>query len=284
MCTSTSGPRLFARPCRSETPCPRCKGANCAFATVRTRSTSRITSSTTGWRCSTASGSTSALVLAAAHARARCDRCRRTRTSWKASGRTGSRSWPRRPAIASCRWPWAGPGQGFAGVSIGADELDDLSALRPTLEQLRGSGFLFVHPVAGLAARCRTRLVAAGRRLHGPDATRLPRVAGERTGRVVRRHHRVRDSCRRRADPARAARLSRGRRAHPFSIPTSSSTRRPTGAGHSSSASRRSASSNIVHGSDAPVIDPEPTLRAIRDFGESVEKLIMCANPDRLLS
>ena len=41
---------------------------------------------------------------------------------------------------------------------------------------------------------------------------------------------------------------------------------------------------NIVHGSDAPVIDPEPTLRAIRDFGESVEKLIMCANPGRLLS
>jgi predicted TIM-barrel fold metal-dependent hydrolase len=42
-----------------------------------------------------------------------------------------------------------GPGAGFAGVSVGADALDDLDRLGPTLDALRGSGFLFVHPVAG---------------------------------------------------------------------------------------------------------------------------------------
>ena len=40
----------------------------------------------------------------------------------------------------------------------------------------------------------------------------------------------------------------------------------------------------IVYGSDVPVIDPEPTLRAVRGFGESVEKLIRCDNPNRLLA
>jgi hypothetical protein len=41
------------------------------------------------------------------------------------------------------------PRAGFAGSSIGADLLDDLDALAPTLDALRGSGVLFVHPVAG---------------------------------------------------------------------------------------------------------------------------------------
>ena len=40
----------------------------------------------------------------------------------------------------------------------------------------------------------------------------------------------------------------------------------------------------IVYGSDAPVIDPEPTRRAVRGFGESVERLITCDNPSRLLA
>jgi len=41
------------------------------------------------------------------------------------------------------------PRVGFAGVSIGADRLEDLTSLASTLDALRGSGFLFVHPVAG---------------------------------------------------------------------------------------------------------------------------------------
>jgi len=40
----------------------------------------------------------------------------------------------------------------------------------------------------------------------------------------------------------------------------------------------------IVYGSDVPVVDPEPTLRAVRGFGESVEKLMRCDNPSRLLA
>jgi 6-methylsalicylate decarboxylase len=43
----------------------------------------------------------------------------------------------------------ARPRPGFAGASIGADRLDDLGALAPLLDALRGSGLLFVHPVAG---------------------------------------------------------------------------------------------------------------------------------------
>ena len=40
----------------------------------------------------------------------------------------------------------------------------------------------------------------------------------------------------------------------------------------------------LVYGSDAPVIDPAVTLRAIREFGESVEKLVTWDNPNRLLT
>lgn len=41
------------------------------------------------------------------------------------------------------------PREGFAGASVGADRLDDLEAIAPLLDALRGFGFLFVHPVAG---------------------------------------------------------------------------------------------------------------------------------------
>jgi hypothetical protein len=40
----------------------------------------------------------------------------------------------------------------------------------------------------------------------------------------------------------------------------------------------------LVYGSDLPVVDPEPTLRAVKGFGESVEELIRCDNPNRLLA
>jgi 6-methylsalicylate decarboxylase len=40
----------------------------------------------------------------------------------------------------------------------------------------------------------------------------------------------------------------------------------------------------LVYGSDVPVIDPGPTLRAIGGFGESVVQLITTDNPSRLLS
>lgn len=40
----------------------------------------------------------------------------------------------------------------------------------------------------------------------------------------------------------------------------------------------------LVYGSDLPVVDPEPTARAIRGFGESVETLLRQDTPARLLS
>lgn len=39
----------------------------------------------------------------------------------------------------------------------------------------------------------------------------------------------------------------------------------------------------LVYGSDLPVIDPAPTLQAIRGFGDSVVKLVTADNPSRLL-
>jgi hypothetical protein len=39
----------------------------------------------------------------------------------------------------------------------------------------------------------------------------------------------------------------------------------------------------LVYGSDLPVVDPEPTARAIRGFGESVETLLRQDTPARLL-
>jgi predicted TIM-barrel fold metal-dependent hydrolase len=40
----------------------------------------------------------------------------------------------------------------------------------------------------------------------------------------------------------------------------------------------------LVYGSDVPVVDPMPTLNAVRGFGESVVQLITADNPSRLLS
>ena len=40
----------------------------------------------------------------------------------------------------------------------------------------------------------------------------------------------------------------------------------------------------LVYGSDLPVVDPAPTLRAIRGFGDSVVQLITADNPSRLFS
>ena len=40
----------------------------------------------------------------------------------------------------------------------------------------------------------------------------------------------------------------------------------------------------LVYGSDAPVVDPAPTLRAVRGFGESVQRMVLGHNPERLLA
>lgn len=40
----------------------------------------------------------------------------------------------------------------------------------------------------------------------------------------------------------------------------------------------------LVYGSDVPVVDPQPTLDAVRGFGDSVHKIVTSDNPHRLLT
>lgn len=174
------------------------------------------------------------------------------------------------------------PREGFAGVSVGATDLDDLDPLAPVLEALRGSGFLFVHPVAGASAsgappwwpalvdytaqmqRAYFAWIAGGQSrwpdvdivfaiLAGGAPIQLERLASRGVDvRSVLYSNLYFDTS------------SYGRRALEVCVETFGV-------------------EQLVHGSDAPVIDPETTLRAIRGFGESVEKLVTVDNPNRLL-
>ncbi len=40
----------------------------------------------------------------------------------------------------------------------------------------------------------------------------------------------------------------------------------------------------LVYGSDVPVVDPQPTLRAVRGFGESIARYLCSTNPQRILA
>jgi predicted TIM-barrel fold metal-dependent hydrolase len=175
------------------------------------------------------------------------------------------------------------PRDGFVGVSVGADTFDDLEALTPVLDALRGSGFLFVHPVAGhpvpgapvwwpalvdYTAQMQRAYFAwiAGGQSRWPDVRivfailaggapiQLERLASRGVDvRTVLYSNLFFDTS------------SYGRRALEVCVETFGV-------------------EQLVHGSDAPVIDPGVTLRAIRDFGESVEKLVTLDNPNRLLT
>ncbi len=175
------------------------------------------------------------------------------------------------------------PREGFAGVSVGASELDDLGTLAPVLDELRGSGFLFVHPEAGTPTpgtpswwpalvdytaqmqRAYFTWLATGQErwpdvnvvfaiLAGGAPVQLERLASRGVDvRSVLYPNVFFDTS------------SYGRRALEVCIETFGV-------------------DQLVHGSDAPVIDPSATLGSIRDFGESVEKLITVDNPNRLLA
>ena len=175
------------------------------------------------------------------------------------------------------------PREGFAGVSVGADTFDDLDALASVLDASRGSGFLFVHPVAGrpvsgapawwpavvdYTAQMQRAYFAwlAGGQSRWPDVRivfailaggapiQLERLASRGVDvRTVLYPNLFFDTS------------SYGRRALEVCVETFGV-------------------EQLVHGSDAPVIDPGVTLRAIRGFGESVEKLVTLDNPNRLLT
>ena len=65
---------------------------------------------------------------------------------------------------------------------------------------------------------------------------------------------------------------------------TRSSTSRRTDAGRSSSASETFGVSQLVYGSDTPVVDSRPTLDAVRGFGDAVTHVLQSDTPTRLLT
>ena len=213
--------------------------------------------------------------LAAADARARGARRRRSATRSSGSGRTGSSSSPPQPPGGSRRSRVGRPRDGFAGV-VGRSR----SRWTTWTSSRRRS------------TRCAARASSSSTRspaIRPPAApawwpavvdytSQMQRayfawLAGG-AGALARRHGRLRDPRRRRADPARAARLARRRRPLRRSTGTSSSTPRRTAGARSSCASRRSASSSSSSARDAPVVDPTPAIRAVDAFGESVARLI----------
>ena len=124
-------PRAFveALPQRATAPLPRRRHPAPRRGGVR-RSTSAITTSRRGSRCSTATGSTS-----------RSSRCSRrsgsrrspptSATSSRRTGRTASSSWPPRPADGSRRSPSAGRGPASRACRSARTALDDLDARAP---------------------------------------------------------------------------------------------------------------------------------------------------------
>jgi predicted TIM-barrel fold metal-dependent hydrolase len=165
------------------------------------------------------------------------------------------------------------PRPGFAGVSIGADRLDHLEELAPTLDALRGQGLLFVHPVAGsppaLAPAWWPAVVdytsqmqrayfawLVGAQERWPDLKVVFAVlaggAPIQLERLSSRGVDVRSSLHRNVffDTA-----SYGRRALELCIETFGV-------------------EQLVFGTDAPVVDPTPAIRAVDAFGESVSRLI----------
>jgi predicted TIM-barrel fold metal-dependent hydrolase len=175
------------------------------------------------------------------------------------------------------------PRAGFAGASVGADALDDLDSLAPVLDALRGSGFLFVHPVASSAApgapawwpalvdytaqmqRAYFTWLAGGQS-RWPDVDIVFAIlAGGAPIQLERLASRGVDVRSLLFPNVFFDTASYGRRALEVCVETFGV-------------------EQLVHGSDTPVIDPLPTLRAIKDFGSSVEKLVTVDNPNRLLA
>ena len=175
------------------------------------------------------------------------------------------------------------PRAGFAGVSVGADRLDDLDELAPVLDALRGSGFLFVHaassppPAAAPAwwpavvdytSQMQRAYFAwlAHAQERWPDVTVVFAIlaggAPVQLERLASRGVDVRSTLHRNVFLDTA---SYGRRALELCIETFGV-------------------EQLVFGSDAPVVDPSHAARALESFGESVTRLIRQDNLIGLLS
>jgi len=175
------------------------------------------------------------------------------------------------------------PREGFAGVSVGADRLDDLGAFAPTLDAMRGVGFLFVHPVSGsppasappwwpavvdYTSQMQRAYFAwlARAQERWPDVTVVFAIlAGGgpiQLERLASRGIDTRSTLHRNLffDTA-----SYGRRALELCIETFGV-------------------EQLVFGSDAPVVDPSHAAAALTGFGDSVTRLVRQDNLIGLLS
>ena len=178
----------------------------------------------------------------------------------------------------------AGPARpGFVGSSIGSAALGDLEALEAVIESARSNaGFVFVHPSGG-------QLTPDAPGWWGAVALYTAQMQGAYLAWLAHGQERWPDvaivfSILAGGGPFQLERLgSRGIDTRSVLYPnvffdTASYGRRALELCVESFGVEQ-----IVYGSDLPVIDPEPTLRAVKGFGESVEKLIRCDNPNRLL-
>jgi 6-methylsalicylate decarboxylase len=171
---------------------------------------------------------------------------------------------------------------GFVGAAVGSAALADLDALAPLLDEVgRAGGFLFVHPSGGpvdrrppwwsaVAVYPAQMQAAYMNWLAGGQARweSLPVVFGILAGgapfqleRLATRGVDVRSTLHGNVYLDTA---SYGRRALELCIETFGV-------------------AQLVYGSDIPVADHAPTLRAVLGFGESVAHMIRDVNPTRLL-
>jgi hypothetical protein len=174
------------------------------------------------------------------------------------------------------------PRAGFAGLCISARDLLDLDAVAPTLDALRRSGgFLFVHPgsspgegapewwtaivdyTAQMQAAYVTWVAAGAERWPDLDVV-FAILAGGAPIQIERMTSRGFDERRAMLPRVWFDTATYGRRALDLGMSTFGFDR-------------------MLFGSDVPVVDPAPTLDAVRSFGDAVVAAVVSANPDRLL-
>lgn len=171
---------------------------------------------------------------------------------------------------------------GFAGACVGSESLLDLDALEPVVDSvLHHGGFLFVHPSGGAVragaphwwaaltlytAQMQAAYLAwlAGGAERWPDLrVAFAILAGGGPIQLERLASRGVDVRSNLSPNLFFDTASYGRRALELCIETFGV-------------------EQLVHGSDAPVIDPGPGMQVLRSFGDSVETLLRSDNPDRL--
>jgi 6-methylsalicylate decarboxylase len=176
------------------------------------------------------------------------------------------------------------PRDGFVGVCLPATAFGDLDSLAPVLDELqRRDQLLFVHPglspapagappwwqaVVGYTAQMQAAYAAwlAGGIDRWPDLRVLFAIlAGGGPFQLERLRSRGFDARRALRPTLFFDVASYGNRAIELCLAT-------LGGGA------------LVFGSDAPVIDPRPTLAAVRSFGEAVVNVLCQQNPEGLLS